>query len=211
MSKIAIIDYDMGNLFSVKNAFESMGVEVEITRNSECIMNADALVLPGVGAFGSAMDNLKKYGLVDIINKYIESGKPFMGICLGFQLLFEESYEFGISEGLGLVKGKVVRFPNEHKSMSIKVPQIAWNQIYESNIKWVGTEYDGIHDGEFMYFVHSYYVIPTDNDIVFSTTKYEDIEYCSAIKKDNIFAVQFHPEKSGEFGLKIYENFIKLL
>jgi glutamine amidotransferase len=208
---VAIIDYDMGNLFSVQNAFREIGVNAEITRDTDDIMNADAAVLPGVGAYNSAMQKLKEHGLVDTITQYIQTGKPFMGICLGLQLLFTESEEFGNTNGLGILEGRVVKFPTVFETKSIKVPQIAWNQIIPANLSWEGTELEHVKPGEYMYFVHSFYVLPKDQSIVLTKTCYEGIEYCSSIKKDNIFAVQYHPEKSGKSGLKIYHNFKKII
>lgn len=209
--RVAIIDYKMGNMFSVKNAFEKIGVMAEITDDVNYIINADALVLPGVGAFRSAMKHLEENNLVDIIKAFIETGKPFIGICLGLQLLFDESEEFGSTKGIGIIRGKVQRFPDEINGRKIKVPQIEWNQIKRKSIDWKDTELKNIIEGEYMYFVHSYYVIPEDDSIILTTSNYEGIEYCSAIKKDNIVAFQFHPEKSGHKGLQIYENIKEII
>ena len=209
--KVALIDYEIGNLFSVKNALEKIGIDAEITKNKEVILHADAVILPGVGAFKNAMEHLEKLELISVIKEFINSGKPFMGICLGLQLLFTESEEFGDTEGLDIIKGKVAKFPENYNSKKIKVPQISWNQVKKAGINWNNTELEGIKNGEYLYFIHSYYVIPEDKSIILSKTNYGGIEYCSSIKKDNIFATQFHPEKSGKNGLKIYENFKKMI
>lgn len=205
--KIAIIDYQLSNLFSVKHAFEHLKIDCEVTSDKAAILSSDAAILPGVGAFGDAMNNLKRLGLVEAINSFIKSDKPFMGVCLGMQLLFTESEEFGIHRGLDIVKGKVKRFAKEDKQ--IKVPQIGWNQILKADMEWKNSPLKNIENGEFMYFVHSYYVVPENNDVVLSETVYEDIKYCSSLLSGNIFATQFHPEKSGQEGIKIYQNWLK--
>jgi glutamine amidotransferase len=165
-----------------------------------------------VGAFGEAMDNLKKMDLVEPIKDFVASGKPFMGVCLGLQLLFSESEEFGLFKGLDLVKGRVVKFPGKNESgATVKVPQIGWNQIElpKHRKNWDNTPLAGISPQEFMYFVHSYFVSPENQSDILSTTCYEGINYCSSILHNNIFASQFHPEKSASFGIKIYENWAK--
>jgi len=208
---IAIIDFGMGNLFSVKNACEAVGLNACITSSKEDIFNADGLILPGVGAFGKAMARLKELGLMDLIRKEIASGKPFMGICLGMQLLMSESSEFGTHEGLDIIKGKVVRFENkETDSLNlIKVPHIGWNCIdsYEqSKLTWSKSMLSGLENGTFMYFIHSYYVMPEDNEIIISVTDYGNCRFCSSLEYNNIFVCQFHPEKSTDQGIQIYEN-----
>lgn len=205
--KILIIDYKLGNLFSVNQALTNIGLNVNITSNAEDIESADAIVLPGVGAFNDAMNNLKELNLINPIKKFASSNKPFLGICLGLQLLFSESEEFGYSKGLGLVKGKVKRFININKDGELrKVPQIGWNQILQIDANsWKNTPLNSIKAGEFMYFVHSFYVVP--NEIVgLSQTNYDGQFYVSSILKNNIFACQFHPEKSALEGLKIYNS-----
>lgn len=164
-------------------------------------LKADKVVLPGVGAFGDCMDNLKKYGLIDAVVDFVKSGKPFLGICLGLQLLFTYSEEFGPVEGLNLVKGKVVRFPK-----GLKVPHMGWNQV---EMVRENPLLKGIKDGDFFYFVHSYYVVPENEEVVSTFTDYS-IKFVSMINKDNIFACQFHPEKSQKVGLKVLDNFAKL-
>ncbi len=207
--KIAIIDYQLSNLFSVKHAFDYLNVDSEITSDKNVISNVDAAILPGVGAFGDAMKNLKNLDLVDLIGDFITSGRPFMGVCLGMQLLFSQSEEFGIHQGLDIIKGKVKKFSSNSKK--IKVPQIGWNKILQSeNGKlWSNSPFRRIQDGEFMYFVHSFYVIPENTDVTLSETVYEDIRYCSACFSDNVFATQFHPEKSAQEGIKIYRDWLK--
>jgi glutamine amidotransferase len=210
---IAIIDYGMGNLRSVHKAFEHLGAEVLVTRDKKKIASASKIVLPGVGAFKDCMKNLTDLELVDPILKSIESGKPFFGICLGMQLLFTESEEFGRHRGLNLIPGKVVRFPDtapprkssKTKSEPVKltVPQIGWNQIQK---KKAVSYLKGIPEGSFVYFVHSYYVIPKDPKTIATTTDY-GIEFASSVQKENIFATQFHPEKSQAVGLKILKAF----
>ena len=206
----------MCNLFSVKKACESVGLKASITSEGEDIMDADAAILPGVGAFGAAIENLKRLSLIDTISDFIKSGKPFMGICLGMQLLFTESEEFGEHEGLDIVKGRVVKFPIiDDGGVKGRVPQVGWNEIRRPSPLaehfWNKTPLAGIRDGGFMYFVHSYYCRPEDENIVLSTTRYNGIEYCSSILHENIFASQFHPEKSGSNGLEIYRNWVSYI
>ncbi len=206
---IAIIDYGMGNLRSVQKGFEKVGHEAEVTSDKHKILDADRVVLPGVGAFADCMRNLDRLGLADTVRKVIASGRPFMGICLGLQLLFEESEEFGLHEGLGILKGRVVRFPAEISGNSeqiYKIPHMGWNRI---KIKNRPPHLRDVEDGGFFYFVHSYYVVPQDGSIAATTTEYGP-EFVSSVWKDNIFASQFHPEKSQEQGLKILKAFGEL-
>lgn len=197
---IAIIDYDMGNLRSVAKAFEKVGAEATPTRDASVIANATHVVLPGVGAFKDCMRNLEEYGLVEPIMKAVASGKPFLGICLGLQLLFDESEEFGPHRGLGVIKGRVVRFPNERE---LKVPHMGWN---EAKKKKTSRLLEGIGDGSYFYFVHSYYAVPDDPSVTLTSTDY-GIEFTSSVEKDNVMACQFHPEKSQKTGLKVLKNF----
>ncbi|MBN1911779.1 MAG: imidazole glycerol phosphate synthase subunit HisH [Pirellulales bacterium] len=200
---ITIIDYGMGNLRSVQKAFERVGHEAQISNRTEDIQRADKVVLPGVGAFEDAMAELKRRRLVDPILAAIESGKPFLGICLGLQLLFETSHENGRHEGLGVLGGEVVRFdlPREYT-----VPHMGWNQLL---IRRPSPLYAGLADGTQVYFVHSYYVVPTDRSVIATETDYPDL-FCSSIWRDNLFATQFHPEKSQSDGLKMLSNFAGL-
>ena len=208
---VSIIDYGMGNLFSVRQACEHAGIKPVITADKSVINSSDALILPGVGAFGDAMDCLQALDLISPIKDFISTGKPLMGICLGLQLLMSESEEFGMHKGLDIIKGRVVKFPAKDEDGKInKVPQVGWNRILVNNQPvrkgWEKTPLMGINDGESMYFVHSYYVQPVEKDLILSTTIYGKIEYCSSLLWKNIFAVQFHPEKSANEGLKIYKN-----
>jgi len=209
--KVAIIDYEMGNMFSVDHACKYVGLDSVITKDKDVIMNSDAAILPGVGAFGNCMDNLKKLDLISPIHDFVATGKPFLGICLGLQLLFTESEEFGVSKGLDLVKGNVVKFPNKTtEGKLIKVPQIGWNHIHNpsdsNDNRWSRSILKDTTPKEFMYFVHSYYVKPDNDEDILTMTNYEGIEYCSGVMKNNITAFQFHPEKSGNEGIKIYQN-----
>ncbi len=202
---IAIIDYGMGNLRSVQKAFERIGRSAVVTRDKKIINDADKIVLPGVGAFPDCMKNLADLGLIDPIIKSVEAGKPFLGICLGLQLLFTESEEFGTHKGLDIIKGRVIRFPEGLSSngTKLKIPHMGWNEI---RMKKKTPILDGIPEGSYLYFVHSYYVVPQDKDIIATTTDY-GVEFVSSIWKNNIFACQFHPEKSQQAGLKILVNF----
>ena len=202
---ISIVDYGMGNLRSVSKAFETQGYAAHITSSPDEIRNANGLVLPGVGAFGECMANLERHGLVEPIKEYISSGKPFLGICLGFQILFETSEESPGVSGLGHFKGKVVRFP-DFGEKRIKVPQMGWNRI---NFQPGSPVLNNIPEGTWFYFVHSYYVKPESNGLSVITSNY-GIEFAAAVEKDNIFACQFHPEKSGQQGLELVKNFARL-
>jgi imidazole glycerol-phosphate synthase subunit HisH len=204
--KISIIDFKLSNLFSVAHACEYVGLKAEITSDPEVISNSDALILPGVGAFGDAMKNLKDFGLIEPIKKHISEGKPFFGVCLGMQLLFEESEEFGLHKGLGVFKGKVLKFPNLFKDKKIRVPHIGWDKI---SINKKNKLLDGFKDGDFMYFVHSYYVKPESSDIIATVTNYDGFEFVSGVADKNTCAVQFHPEKSGKLGPLLYKNFFR--
>jgi len=197
---IAIIDYGMGNLRSVSKAFEAVGHQAVVTRDPVVIGNASRVVLPGVGAFGDCMGNLERYGLVEAIRSSIRSGKPFLGICLGLQLLFTESEEFGRHQGLDIIPGKVRKFAVDP---TLKVPHMGWNQV---NLQRGCPLFDGIADGSDWYFVHSYFVDPADRSIVATTTSY-GIPFVSSIWRDNVVACQFHPEKSQSVGLRLIKNF----
>lgn len=213
-AKVAIIDYGIGNLFSVSRACEFVGMASTITCNIKEIMSSDAIILPGVGAFGDAMGSLHKLDLVRPIMDFANSGKPLMGVCLGLQLLLTESEELGRTKGLGIIDGACKKFPLVHDGAKIKVPQITWNSIDPpmSNEKFqLNTPLEGIKKGEYMYFVHSYYADIVREEEVLSLTNYGGIEYCSSIEKNNIFAFQFHPEKSGQEGLKIYQQYNDLI
>ena len=202
MSKIVIIDYGMGNLRNVQKGFEKIGFEATLTRSKKEIGRASAIVLPGVGAFKDCMENLEKYGLVDPLLRSIEKGKPYLGICLGLQILFSKSEEFGSHKGLDLIRGNVVKFkPNpEHK-----VPHMGWNTIEK---KREVPMLQGVEGGDFFYFVHSYFVVPEEAQVISTFTTYGN-PFVSSISKENLFATQFHPEKSQQKGLRLLENFVK--
>lgn len=214
---IAIIDYGMGNLRSVEKGFQKVGVDVTVTNSPLVVKKADAVVLPGVGAFKDCMRELTSLELIDAVVDAINARKPYLGICLGLQVLFSESEEFGRCRGLDIFRGKVVKFefgvqspefgkeslsPNS-KLQTLKVPHMGWNEI---KIRDNNPLFSGINDKSFFYFVHSYYVVPEDVSITASTTDY-GIEFASSVRKDNIFAVQFHPEKSQAMGLSMLRNF----
>ena len=192
----------MGNLRSVQKGFERMGHEAVVTNDAKTIMDASKVVLPGVGAFPDCMRNLREYGLIDAVHRTIRSGKPFLGICLGLQLLFTESEEFGISKGLDIIKGRVIRFKGPEFA-DLKIPHMGWNSI---SIKQQVPALQDVPDNSHVYFVHSFHVVPEDKSVIATTTPY-GIEFVSSIWKDNIFAVQFHPEKSQSLGLSILKRF----
>jgi len=200
---IAIIDYDAGNINSVEKALMALGETAVITRDREKILNADKVILPGVGAFGDAMEKIRRYGLEEIIREVAVQKKPFLGICLGLQLLFESSEETPGVKGLGILKGKITKIPDD---MGLKVPQIGWNSLKFPN---KGRLYRGIHEDAYVYFVHSYYLQAEDPQIVTATTEYAAHIHAS-VEKENVFACQFHPEKSSEVGLQILKNFVAL-
>jgi imidazole glycerol-phosphate synthase subunit HisH len=202
---IAIIDYGMGNLRSVQKGFERVGCEAVVTADPKLVLEADRIVLPGVGAFPDCMRNLEEGGFIEPLLRVIRDGRPFLGICLGLQLLFTESDEFGTHRGLDIIPGRVVRFPErmEEGGEALKVPHMGWNQLA---IERRPPAFAGIEEGANFYFVHSFYVVPDDAGLVAATTSY-GIDFCSAIWKDNIVATQFHPEKSQEKGLQILKNF----
>jgi len=198
---IAIIDYGAGNLRSVVNAINRLGYQAKVTSSPQDVLNAEAVILPGVGAAADTMANLQKLGLVSPIQRFISEGRPFLGVCIGLQVLFSGTEEGGWHECLGTVPGVVRRF-----SPGLKIPHMGWNQVKQRNSHPI---FEGIPDGANFYFVHSYYVEPEDRSLVAGETEY-GIPFCSVMAKDNLIATQFHPEKSGEVGLKIYDNFIKI-
>ena len=200
---IAIIDYDAGNIKSVEKALKTLGQEVIVTRDAEIILKADKVILPGVGAFGDAMGKLHDYGLVDVIYKVVEKNTPFLGICLGLQLMFESSEETPGVEGLGILKGKIVKIP---ENGDLKIPHMGWNSLHFQNN---GRLFANLPQDSYVYFVHSYYLQADDETIVKATTDYSTCIHAS-VEKDHVFACQFHPEKSSDVGLTILKNFCEL-
>lgn len=199
---VAIIDYDAGNIKSVEKAVLSLGETAVITRNKEEILGADRVILPGVGAFGDAMDKIRSYGLEEVINEVVKRETPFLGICLGLQLLFETSEETPNVQGLGILKGKICRIPDK----GLKVPHIGWNSLSFPN---KGRLFEGIEEGAYVYFVHSYYLQAQEAEIVTAATEYA-VHIHASVEKGNVFACQFHPEKSSEVGLRILKNFLAI-
>lgn len=213
LKKVVIIDYESSNLFSVLQACKHVGLEAVISRNKKDIVGARGVILPGVGAFGDAMENLRRLDFIEPIKDVIQSGIPFMGVCLGMQLLFTESEEFGNSKGMDIINGSIRRFPKtESSGKRITVPQISWNRILEPHKNvWKNSPLSTLDNGEFMYFVHSFYAVPQNNEDVLAETEYQGITYCSAVRSKNVFAAQFHPEKSAAKGLLIYKNWANAL
>jgi glutamine amidotransferase len=223
--RAAIVDHGLGNLFSVKHACEQVGMAAEITASQADLFASDLVILPGVGAYGDAMAALERLDLVAPLKEIGASEKWLVGICLGLQLLMTESYEFGVHKGLDIVKGVVVPLEDLEETLDVdgiprklKVPQVGWNQIWQPSegsgskpISWSKTPLSGTLDGEYMYFVHSYYVKPAQDVLITSTTRYGQIEFCSSLQYNTTFACQFHPERSGTQGLKIYENIAGLV
>ena len=200
---IAMIDYDAGNIKSVEKALQKLGADVVITKDPQAILSADKVILPGVGAFGDAMNNLKKYGLDQVIHQVVEKGTPFLGICLGLQLLFERSDESPEAVGLGILKGEVLRIPDAE---GLKIPHMGWNSLHLQND---GRLFKGLKENDYVYFVHSYSLKAEEEEIVKATTNYS-VNIHASVEKDNVFACQFHPEKSSDVGLKILKNFVEL-
>lgn len=206
---ITIIDYEMGNLRSVEKAFEKLGHDARVSSHPADLENTDKIVLPGVGAFRDCINNLRAGGFVEPLLKHVRSGKPLLGICVGMQMLFDESEEFGRHQGLGLIPGKVVRFPAgmEEGGERLKVPHMGWNTI---QIKKQAPIFKNTAEDSYVYFVHSYYCSADNPDDVAVSCRYGDIEFCAAIWRDNLMATQFHPEKSQSIGLNIFKNFGEL-
>ncbi len=200
---VAIIDYDAGNIKSVEKALKALGYEAVLTRDRETLLQADHVILPGVGAFGDAMEKLHSYGLVDVIHEIVEQKIPFLGICLGLQLMFESSEEAPGVKGLSLLKGEIVRIP---ETGDLKIPHIGWNSLKYPN---PGRLFQGINEDAYVYFVHSYYLRAQERGIVKATTEYGTLIDAS-VEKDNVFGCQFHPEKSSDVGMKILQNFLEV-
>ena len=200
---VAIIDYDAGNIKSVEKSMQFLGQEVTVTRDRETILNADKVILPGVGAFGDAMGKLRQYGLDKVIHEVVEKNIPLLGICLGLQLLFERSDETPGVEGLGVLKGEILRIPEKE---GLKIPHMGWNSLRYPH---QGRLFRGIPEDSYVYFVHSYYLKAEDENIVTATTEYSTLIHAS-VEQGNVFACQFHPEKSSDVGLQILKNFVEL-
>lgn len=200
---IAIIDYDAGNIKSVEKAMMLLGQQVVITRDKDTILNADKVILPGVGAFGDAMDKIRQYGLEEVIHQVVAKKTPFLGICLGLQLLFDRSDETPGVKGLGVLKGEILRIPDKE---GLKIPHMGWNSL---SFPREGRLFKDLPEESYVYFVHSYYLKAEDETIVTATTDYSTLIHAS-VEKDNVFACQFHPEKSSDVGLKILKNFVEL-
>ena len=211
--RVAIVDYGMGNLYSVRHACEHVGLSASITRDRDELLGASAVILPGVGAFGVAMENLRALDLLAPLRDIAASPTPFVGICLGMQLLMTESQEFGLHRGLGVIEGQVVRLKETPvETRNVKVPQVGWNRIRQAPSRsngggaWPGTLLEGVADDEYMYFVHSFYCQPADDGATLSVTRYGAVEFASTIQHGSVAGVQFHPERSGPQGLRIYRN-----
>ena len=200
---IAIIDYDAGNIKSVEKATQLLGQDVTITRDRETILQADKVILPGVGAFGDAMGKIRQYGLEEVIGEVVDQKTPFLGICLGLQLLFERSDETPGVEGLGILKGEILRIPDKE---GLKIPHMGWNSLKFQN---QGRLFANLPEEPYVYFVHSYYLRAADEGIVTATTEYSTHIHAS-VEKDNVFACQFHPEKSSDVGIQILKNFVEI-
>lgn len=210
-SPIAILDYGIGNIRSISNALEAIGETPLLTRKPVEILEAKALVFPGVGAFSKGMRNLHDFDLIPVIQSYVETGKAFLGICLGMQMLLDWSEEFGLTQGLGLIPGKVIRMP-VRESENLKLPHISWNTVHKPEPhRWENTILGGIQTHDETYFVHSYVAVPTESKHILAHTNYGSCSFCSAVRRDNIYGVQFHPEKSRETGLAILRNFSSII
>lgn len=210
MTSIVVIDYGIGNIKSICRALEKSGANVNLTNNHERVLSSDGVVLPGVGAFPHAMNRLQSLGLEQLLHKYANTGRPILGICLGMQMLFDESTEFGVTKGLGLIPGKVQKLEVLDKQYK-KLPHMSWSEVmFQYSTMPRQAILSGIQNNENMYFVHSYYTKPINDKDVISTTFYSGFEYCSTVKHKNIYGCQYHPEKSATAGLKIIKNFVDI-
>ena len=209
--RVSIVDYGLGNLFSIKHAWNHIGIKAEITSSKDTILNSNLVVLPGVGAFADAMYSLNSLDLSNTIKEVAQSETFIISICLGMQLLMSKSYEFGEHNGLDIIKGQVL--PLKNNNDQVKIPQVGWNKITKYNshgLDWNNSPLKKLPDNSYMYFVHSFYVAPIEKDIILSTTKYGEINFCSSLQSNNIFGFQFNPERSGPNGLQIYQNLAEL-
>jgi len=206
--RVAVVDYGRGNLFSLSRALEHLGATPVVTSDPAAVESAERLILPGVGAFGDGMANLGARGLVEPVKRYAASGRPLLGICLGMQLLLDESDEFGLHRGLGLVPGRVTRFADSPERRW-KVPHVGWSRLSAGAAGWDGTALAALPEGERMYFVHSFFAVPAKPEHRLAATPYAGIEFCSALRSGPVQGYQFHPEKSGESGLRLLETWLK--
>jgi glutamine amidotransferase len=207
---VVILDYGIGNIKSISNAIIEVGAIPILTNDPNKILSADACILPGVGAFQKGMANLKSSNLISVIHEFVKTGKPFLGICLGMQLLFDESHEFGITQGLGLIDGSVQKIKLKPDSKE-KLPHVSWNEIYEPRYgKWLDSLLETTKLNSDVYFVHSFAAMPANVDDILALTNYGEGAICAAVKKKNITGVQFHPEKSGNFGLKMLTQYLSI-
>ena len=209
MNKISVIDYGIGNIKSICSALEKRNTEIHLTDDKSEIMSSDGLILPGVGAFAHGMEKLISKKLDLIIKEFVSTGKPLLGICLGMQMLFDKSMEFGETDGLGLIPGEVLRLKSNKKEPE-KLPHVSWCGIRLFSNSWNDTILHGIESGEDMYFVHSYYAEPANKDNILSVTEFSGNDYCSTVKRDNIYGCQYHPEKSAREGLRVINNFVEI-
>jgi len=206
MKKIVIVDYGLGNLFSIKQALSAVGADAVFSSKAEDLLNCDGILLPGVGAFADAMNRLRELKLVEVIQQSAHNGKPILGVCLGLQLLFDQSHEFGLHKGLGLIPGEVVRFPESYEGVNLKVPFIGWNKLQLTASGKENSILSSLKDPINIYFVHSYYVRPTSAAVVLSLSSYRGVTFCSSLARGHVFGCQFHPERSGGDGLEIYRR-----
>jgi len=206
--RVLIVDYGVGHLYSVENACRQVGLRAEISGIPHDLADADGAVLPGIGAFGDAVATLRRLDFIEPLRDLVASGKPVMGVCLGMQLLMTESYEFGPHKGLGVIEGTVEHLgrPMDHER-ALKVPHVGWTRVDRAGRSWAGTALSGIPDGSYMYFVHSYRVLPADPGVVLSEATYGDVTFCSSVQTGAVFGCQFHPERSTRLGLQVYRNF----
>lgn len=211
MKKIVIVDYGLGNLFSIKQALAAVGADAIFSSKAEDLLNADGILLPGVGAFADAMNRLRELKLVEVIQQSAHNGKPILGVCLGLQLLFDQSHEFGLHKGLGLIPGEVVRFPESYKGATLKVPFIGWNKLHLTATGKENSILSSLKDPINIYFVHSYYASPKTEAEVLAHCDYQGFAFPAVVRYKNTVGIQGHPEKSSEQGLQIYKNWVASL
>lgn len=208
MKKIVIVDYGLGNLFSIKQALSAVGADAIFSSKADDLLNCDGILLPGVGAFADAMNRLKELNLVEVIQKSARDGKPILGVCLGLQLLFEQSHEFGLHKGLGLIPGEVIRFPEAHQGIELKVPFIGWNKLHFTQDGKEDVLFSSFKQDLNIYFVHSYYVAPKSEAEILAKCEYQGFAFPAVVRYRNTVGIQGHPEKSAEQGLEIYKNWV---